>query len=75
MYAEVNDPRPGGAHEMYSIFVVDRSGRAVEVKEWPATPNKQMRPTATTPLKVFQIAQLEIRETETDLVLLRASLR
>jgi hypothetical protein len=75
VYAEVNDPRPGGAHESYSIFVVDRSGQAEEIKEWPATPNKQMRPTATTPLKVFQIAELEIRESETDLVLLRAQLR
>ena len=24
VYAEVNDPRPGGGHENYSIFVVDR---------------------------------------------------
>ena len=28
VYAEVNDPRPGGGHETYSIFVVDRSGNA-----------------------------------------------
>jgi Putative zinc-finger len=75
VYAEVNDPRPGGSHETYSIFVVDRSGQAEEIKEWPATPNKQMRPSGTTPLKLFQIAELEIRETETDMVLLRASLR
>jgi Putative zinc-finger len=75
VYAEVNDPRPGGGHEMYSIFVVDRSGQASEIKEWPATPNKQMRPSGTTPLKVSQIADLEIRETDTDQVLLRAPLR
>jgi Putative zinc-finger len=75
VYAEVNDPRPGGSHETYSIFVVDRSGQAEEIKKWPATPNKQMRPSGTTPLKLSQIAELEIRETETDLVLLRASLR
>ena len=47
VYAEVNDPRPGGGHETYSIFVVDRSGHASEIKEWPATPNKQMRPSGT----------------------------
>jgi hypothetical protein len=74
VYAEVNDPRPGGSHETYSIFVVDRSGQAEEIKEWPATPNKQMRPSGTTPLKMSQIADLEIRETATDEVLLRASL-
>jgi hypothetical protein len=74
VYAEVNDPRPGGSHEIYSIFVVDRSGQAEEIKEWPATPNKQMRPSGTTPLKMSQIADVEIRETATDEVLLRASL-
>jgi hypothetical protein len=73
VYAEVNDPRPGGAHETYSIFVVDRSGNATEIKEWPATPNKQMRPSGTTPLSLSQIADLEIRETATDEVLLRAT--
>jgi hypothetical protein len=75
VYAEVNDPRPGGAHETYSIFVVDRSGQAEEIKEWQATPNKVMRPSGTTPLKVSQIADLEIRETATDDVLLRAPLQ
>ena len=75
VYAEVNDPRPGAGHETYSVFVVDRSGNASEIKEWPATPNKQMRPSGTTPLQVSQIADLEIRETDTNEVLLRAPLR
>ena len=75
VYAEVNDPRPGGGHETYSIFVVDRMGHASEIKEWPATPNKQMRPSGTTPLRVSQIADLEIRESHTNEVLLRATLR
>jgi hypothetical protein len=75
VYAEVNDPRPGGGQETYSIFVVDRAGRASEIKEWPATPNKQMRPSGTTPLRVSQIADLEIRESDTNEVLLRATLR
>jgi Putative zinc-finger len=75
VYAEVNDPRPGGSHETYSIFVVDRAGHAEEIKEWPATPNKQMRPSGSTPLKVSQIADLEIRQSDTNEVLLRAPLR
>ena len=75
VYAEVNDPRPGAGHETYSVVVVDRSGNASEIKEWPATPNKQMRPSGTTPLKVSQIADLEIRQTDTNEVLLRAPLR
>ena len=75
VYAEVNDPRPGGGHENYSIFVVDRSGHASVIKEWPATPNKQMRPAGTTPLRVSQIADLEIRQSDTNEVLLRAPLQ
>ena len=55
--------------------MVDRSGNASEIKEWPATPNKLMRPSGTTPLRTSEIADLEIRQTETDEVLLRASLR
>jgi hypothetical protein len=74
VYAEVNDPRPGSGHEIYSIFVVDRAGHASEIKEWPATPNKQMRPSGTTPLQLSQIADLEIRQSDTNEVLLRAPL-
>jgi hypothetical protein len=74
VYAEVNDPRPGSGHDTYSIFVVDHSGNASEIKEWPATPNKQMRPSGQTPLRPSQIADLEIRESDTNEVLLRAAL-
>ena len=74
VYAEVNDPRPGGGHETYSIFVVDRAGHASEIKEWPATPNKQMR-RGHDSVEVSQIADLEIRESDTNEVLLRATLR
>ena len=74
-YGEVNEPTPGAGHETYSIFVIDRSGNASEIKEWPATPNKLMRPSGTTPLRASQIADLEIRQTDTDEVMLRASLR
>jgi hypothetical protein len=72
VYAEVNDPRPGGGHDEYSIFVVDRSGHSEVIKEWPATPNKLMRPSGMTPLRLSQIADLEIRESDTNEVLLRA---
>jgi len=72
VYAEVNDPRPGGGHDEYSIFVVDRSGHSEQIKEWPATPNKLMRPSGMTPLRLTQIADLEIRQTDTNEVLLRA---
>jgi hypothetical protein len=74
-YGEVSEPTPGGGHEYYSIFVVDRSGNATEIRKWPATPNKQMRPSGTTPLRVSEIADIEIRQTETNEVLLRAPLR
>ena len=74
-YGEVNEPTPGAGHETYSIFVVDRSGNASQIKEWPATPNKLMRPSGTTPLRVSEIADLEIRQTDTNEVLLRAALR
>jgi Putative zinc-finger len=74
-YGEVNEPTPGAGHETYSIFVVDRSGNASEIKEWPAAPNKLMRPSGTTPLRISEIADLEIRQTDTDEVMLRAALR
>jgi Putative zinc-finger len=74
-YGEVNEPEPGAGHDYYSIFVVDRSGHASEIKKWPATPNKQMHPSGTTPLQVSQITDLEIRQSNTNEVLLRAPLR
>jgi hypothetical protein len=52
--------------------VVDRSGHSEAIKEWPATPNKLMRPSGMTPLRLSQIADLEIRQTDTNEVLLRA---
>jgi hypothetical protein len=73
-YGEISDPNPGSGQENYSIYVVDRAGNASEIKEWPVTPNKQMRPSGTTPLKVSEIADLEIRESDTNDVVLRASL-
>ena len=45
-YGETNEPRPAGAYAKYKIYVVDRSGHASEVREWPAKPNRTMTPTA-----------------------------
>jgi hypothetical protein len=72
-YGEVNDPTPGGAHEVYAIWVIPRSGAAVEAKTWPANPNKVMRPQAHSPLSVSRIAAVEIRN-EAGASLLRADL-
>ena len=74
-YGEIGEPRPGGAYAEYSIFVVDRSGHARLVKKWPAKPNKVMRPSGNTDLRVSQIAVVEIRDSMTDQTLLRAPLR
>ena len=73
-YGEVDEPRPG-AYAKYRIYVIDRSGHASMVKEWPAKPNKVMRPSGHTPLKVRQIDAVEIRASANDETLLRATLR
>ena len=72
-YGEVNDPTPGGAHEVYGIWVIPRSGTAVEAKTWPANPNKVMRPQAHSQLSVRRIAAVEIRNAAGE-SLLRADL-
>ena len=63
---------PAVATTEYSIFVIDRSGHGEQIKEWPATPNKLMRPSGMTSLRLSQIADLEIRQSDTNEVLLRA---
>ena len=65
----------GGAYAKYTLYVIDRSGRASAVKEWPAKPNRVMTPTGHTDLRVRQIEALEIRRSDTDETLLRATLR
>ena len=64
----------GGAYAKYTLYVVDRSGRATAVKEWPAKPNRVMTPTGHTDLRVRQIEALEIRRSDTGETLLRATL-
>ena len=66
-----HDPQ---AYDDYRIYVIDRSGRAWLVKEYPIKPNKVLRPTAHTELKVRQISTVEIRDSK-DETLLRAALR
>jgi anti-sigma factor RsiW len=73
-YGEANEPTPGGAYETYEIWIVDRSGTAVEAKAWPAHPNRVMRPQAHSPWKVSRISAVEIRSSDGE-TLLRADLR
>jgi hypothetical protein len=76
VYAESNEPRPGGGYGYanYTIYVVDRAGNATLVKDWGVKPNRTMRPKGHTPLKVRQIAAVEIRYGPQDETVLRANL-
>ncbi|HWJ54156.1 MAG TPA: zf-HC2 domain-containing protein [Propionibacteriaceae bacterium] len=74
-YGESNEPEPGGGHEVYRVYVIDRSGHATMVKEWPARPNRTMTPTGHIDLKIRQIAKVEIRESDDDETVLRATVR
>ena len=69
-----NGGHPREAYATYGIWIVDRSGSAVEAKTWPAKPNRVMRPEAHSPLNVSRISHVEIRN-ETGETLLRANLR
>jgi anti-sigma-K factor RskA len=69
-----NGGHPREAYDTYGIWIVDRSGSAVEAKTWPAKPNRVMRPEAHSPLKVSRISHVEIRN-EAGETLLRANLR
>ena len=65
---------PKEAYDTYGIWIIDRSGSAVEAKTWPAKPNRVMRPQASSPLHVSRIASVEIRDSAGQ-TLLRADLR
>lgn len=69
-----NGGHPREAYDTYGIWIVDRSGSAVEAKTWPAKPNRVMRPEAHSPLNVSRISYVEIRN-EAGQTLLRANLR
>lgn len=66
---------PSGARPEYSIVVTDRSGHSSSVKDWPVSTNKVMHPSGTTPLRISEIRDIEIRATASDETVLRASLR
>jgi hypothetical protein len=72
-YGESNEPRPGGGYEKYRIYVVDRFGNESMIKEWPAKPNRTMTPSGHTELRIRQIEKIEIRESDTDETVLRAT--
>ena len=63
---------PQGAWAQYSIWVVDRRGKAVQEKTWTARPSKVMRPTAQSPLALGEIAAVEIRRVDTGETVMRA---
>jgi hypothetical protein len=71
-YGEADEPSHG-SHAYYSIWVIPRSGAAMQAKSWPAYPNKVMTPQARSALAVSQISAVEIRD-EAGAALLRADL-
>jgi Putative zinc-finger len=62
------------AWAQYSIWVVDRSGKAMQVKSWTARPNLVMHPSGVAHLPVGQIAVVEIRRVDTGRTVMRAAL-
>lgn len=66
------DATPSGAWAEYAIYIVDRSGKAELAKTWKANPDRVMRPKATSPLPLSQIAAVEIRAVDSGATLMRA---
>lgn len=58
----------------YAIWVVDRAGRATELRNWTARPDRIMHPVGVSSLPVGQIASVEIRQVDTGHTVMRASL-
>jgi len=75
VYGADNEPIPGAGYAQYSIFVVDRSGHGEQIKQWPSKPNRKMRPDGHTTWKLKQIDRLEVRDTQTNELLLQATIR
>lgn len=72
-YSGATDPDPDGHYANYSIVVTDRAGHESKIKDWPISAHKVMTPSGVTPLKVSEIKAVEIRETDTDEPVLRAT--
>lgn len=66
------DYGPGWAWADYSVWVVDRQGRAVQGATWTAQPNKVMRPSTVSSLTPDKIAAVEIRLVDTGQTVMRA---
>ncbi len=58
----------------YAIWVVDRAGKATELRDWTARPDRIMHPVGVSALPVGQIASVEIRQVDTGHTVMRASL-
>jgi hypothetical protein len=58
----------------YAIWVVDRAGRATELRDWTARPDRIMHPVGVSSLPVAQIASVEIRQVNTGDTVMRATL-
>lgn len=61
-----------GAGRPYVLVVVDRDGAVSEVSSWRASPGATARLDAATALEVGEIAAVEIRPIDSDVVLMRA---
>ncbi|TPG13894.1 anti-sigma factor family protein [Pedococcus bigeumensis] len=65
----------GGDYRVdYAIWVVDRAGRATELRDWTARPDRIMHPVGVSALPIAQIASVEIRQVDTGHTVMRASL-
>lgn len=65
---------PGSGEADYSIYVVDRTGRATLLKTWTAKPGKVMHPGALAPLPVAEIQAIEIRAAGSEQILMQVIL-
>lgn len=65
----------GGDYRIdYAIWVVDRAGRATELRDWTARPDRIMHPVGVSTLPVGQIASVEIRQVDNGHTVMRANL-
>jgi anti-sigma factor RsiW len=72
---ECQDAAGEYAGQSLTVVVADRSGARQAVKEWAVKNGKVNRPTGQTSLPVSQIEAVEIRDTTTDALVLRAPVR
>jgi hypothetical protein len=69
------DAASGGDYRIdYAIWVVDRSGKATQLRDWTARPDRIMHPVGVSALPVAQIASVEIRQVSNGHTVMRASL-